>query len=99
MGFTEDRHQTIVDGREVAVVARSGVIKGRFALYVDGEFQDDLKALHGDHWLEGRLPAVEGQPERPFRVRVRLKAAGLSGEEYHIEVDGEERKLGEGWII
>ncbi len=99
MGLTEDRHHTKVDGHEVAVVARTGMVKGRFALYVDGEFQSDLKAAHGDHWLEGRLPATEDRTERPFRVRIKMKALGIAGEEYFIEIDGEERKLGEGWIF
>ena len=96
MGLTQDRHSTTIDGHEIALVARTGPIAGRFALYVDGECQAETKAVHGEHWLEGRLP---GEGGRPFRVRIVLKAAGIAGEEYWLEIDGTERKIGEGWIF
>ena len=96
MGLIEDRHTTTVDGHEIAVVARTGPIAGRFGLYVDGELQDDTKGVRGKHWLEGRLPGVDG---RAFRVRIVIKAIGMAGEEYWLEIDGTERKIGEGWIF
>lgn len=96
MGLTQDQHTTTIDGHEVAVVARTGPVAGRFALYVDGELQADTKAVRGVHRLEGRLPGVDG---RAFRIRVVLKAGGLAGEGYWLEIDGTERKIGEGWIL
>jgi len=87
-----------VDGHEVDVQARSGPISGRFALLVDGEVQDMTRAIHGDHWLEGEIPGGD-KPDRPFWVRINLRAGGLGGETYFIEVDGEEKPLGEGYII
>jgi len=56
-------------------------------------------ARHGKHFLEGEIPGENGSPGRPFRVRVVLKAGGMAGEEYYLEIDGQERKLGEGYII
>lgn len=101
MGWTQDSFTGRLDGHDIAVEARSGAWAGRFALKVDGEVQDMIKAVTGDHWLEGALPGPDGADEggRPFRVRVNLKAAGLGGETYWIEIDGEETKLGEGFII
>ena len=58
-----------------------------------------IKSSHGERFLEGELPGENGSPGRPFRVKVVLKAAGIGGEEYYIELDGEERKLGEGYIL
>ena len=81
------------------VEARSGPISARFALKVDGEVQDMTKATHGEHFLEGELPGEHGSPGKPLRAKVVLKAAGMAGEEYFLEVDGEERKLGEGYIL
>ncbi|MDP9228094.1 MAG: hypothetical protein M3M99_03455 [Actinomycetota bacterium] len=94
MGWTADSFTGKVDGHPVEVQARSGPISARFALLVDGEVQDMTKAMHGDHWLEGEAPGG-----KPFRVRVNLKAGGLGGESYFIEVDGEEKPLGEGFIV
>jgi hypothetical protein len=99
MGWTQDSFGSKVDGHDVVVEARSGPISARFALKVDGEVQDMTKAIRGEHFLEGEVPGENGAPGKPFRVRVVLKAAGIAGEEYYLEVDGEERKFGEGYIV
>lgn len=99
MGLTKDSFTGKVDGHEVEVQARSGPLAGRFALMVDGEVQDTIKAINGDHWLKGETLGGEGRAGKPFRVRVNIKAAGLGGESYHLEVDGKERPLGKGFIL
>lgn len=99
MGLTQDSFAATIDGHKIEVEARSGPWAGRFALKVDGEVQDMIKAVTGDHWLEGALPGGPDGAGRQFRVRVNLKAAGLGGETYWIELDGNETKLGEGFII
>jgi hypothetical protein len=99
MGWTQDSFSGTIDGHRIVVEARSGPWAARFALKVDDEVQDMIKAVTGDHWLEGALPGGADGGERRFRVRVNLKAAGLGGETYWIEIDGEETKLGEGFIV
>ena len=99
MGWTYDRFEGKVEGHQVAIEARSGPWKGRFALIVEGDVQDMCQAVTGEHWLEGELPGDDGGEGKPFRAMVVLKAGGLRGEEYWLEVDGERRKLGEGFIL
>ncbi len=101
MGWLKDSFSNKVDGHDIVVEVRSGPVVARFALKVDGEVQDIIKAFTGNHWLEGALPGPGGADDaaRPFRVRVNLKAGGLGGETYWIEIDGEETKFGEGFIL
>ena len=94
MGWTSDSFSGRVNGHDVTVEARSGPLAWRFILKVDGIPQDTCKAMAGTHFLEGRLP--DGTP---VRLRVVMKAAGLAGEEYFLEANGAETKLGEGWLI
>ncbi len=96
MGLTQDQFSTRHDGHQITVEARSGAIKDHFRLLVDGAQQDELSALAGNHYLNGQLP---GEPPRPFRVRLQMKAAGLLGQAYFLEIDGEERKLGQGFLL
>lgn len=98
-GWDSDSFSSVLESHTITVEARSGPIAGRFALKVDGEVQDVTKAVNGVHWLDGELPGAAGASGKPFRVKFVLKAAGLLGEEYWIVIDGEERKIGEGWIL
>jgi hypothetical protein len=99
MGWLYDRFEGKYEGHDIVVEARSGPIKGRFALIVDGETQDMCKAVNGAHWLDGEIHDEDGGEGKSFRVRVVVKTGGLRGEEYWLEADGEERKLGEGFIL
>jgi hypothetical protein len=99
MGLVSDSFSGTLEGHTITVEARTGPIAGRFALKVDGEVQDAIKAVNGEHWLDGQLPAKDNAPSRPFRVKIIVKGAGLFGEEYSMLLDGEERKLGQGWIL
>ena len=99
MSLTQNTFTGTLEGHEITVEARTGPIAGRFLLKVDGEVQDTAKAVNGEHWLEGRLPAREGRPAKSFRIRFVLRLFGVLGEQYWLQVDGEEREFGQGWIF
>ena len=92
--LTEDRMTTKIDGHEIEVVARTGPLKARFVLSVDGTVQDETQAAAGTAYLDGTLP--DG---RAFKAAIKLKLSGLAGEEYWLELDGERHPMGSGYIL
>ena len=94
MGWTFDEFSGTVHGHRITVQARAGFLASRFLLKVNGEPQDTCKAIMGTHTLEGQLPDLT-----PVRVRVQIKGASLAGQEYFLEANGSETKLGEGWLL
>ena len=94
MGWTFDEFSGRVNGHSITVQARAGFLASRFLLKVNGDPQDTAQAIIGTPVLQGWLP-----DHTPVRVRVVIKAGGLTGQEYFLEANGSETKLGEGWLL
>jgi hypothetical protein len=97
MGLLQDTFETTLDGHRIVVEARTFIGKNRFTLLIDGKKADEVRGLAGTHYLRGELPANGASP-KPIRVRVVQKALGFGKTQYVLEVDGEERPLGESFI-
>lgn len=94
MSLTFGRVMGVVDGYEVVVEARSGVIASRYRLLVEGEPHDSGKVVQRDLVLKGLLPSG-----KVVCVRVEVSAFGLGGQRYVLVADGRERRLGHGWLL
>ena len=78
MGLVSDSFSGTLEGHTITVEARTGPIAGRFALKVDGEVQDAIKAVNGEYWLDGQLGNARSRDQnvRPCVARFMWQTSG-----------------------